>query len=61
MSPVKGSDLARQIELARESIERWPQWLKDASGIGKESVEGAPGERQAIAPKIPLSTGDFID
>ena len=44
MSPVKGSDLAEQIELARRSIESWPQWLKDASRIGKEPVE--PEARQ---------------
>ncbi|HEY5758897.1 MAG TPA: hypothetical protein VIU34_23880 [Steroidobacter sp.] len=60
MSPVKGSDLANQIELARQSIERWPQWLKDAAGIGKESDEAVSGEKSSI-PKIPLSPADFID
>jgi hypothetical protein len=59
--PVKGSELAEQIELARQRIERWPEWLKEAAGVGgkesaeSDSVQGLAGNR------IPLSTGDFID
>lgn len=61
MSPVKGSDLARQIELARQNIERWPQWLKDAAGItGKESVEPASGEGTSTG-RIPPSAADSLD
>jgi hypothetical protein len=61
MSPVKGSDLAKQIELARQNIERWPQWLKDAAGItGKESVEPVSGE-ETSAGRTPPSTADSVD
>jgi len=31
INPVKGSGLAEQIELARRSIEEWPQWLRNTS------------------------------
>jgi hypothetical protein len=34
IKPVEHSELAEQIELARKSIDRWPEWLKDAAGIG---------------------------
>lgn len=30
---AKGSALAEQIELARQSIKEWPLWLRRASGI----------------------------
>jgi hypothetical protein len=60
MSPVKDSDLAKQIELARQEIEHWPQWLKDAAGIGKETVDPVSGEKSSV-PRIPLSPSDFID
>lgn len=61
ISPVKGSDLAKQIELARQSIEHWPQWLKDAAGIGGEaSVEsGAAQNPLRCWPR--LSPSDFLD
>jgi hypothetical protein len=60
MSPVKGSDLAKQIEMARQEIERWPQWLKDAAGLSKELVQTPCGEVR-LSPRIPLSPADFID
>jgi hypothetical protein len=59
--PVNGSELAEQIELARQRIERWPEWLKEAAGVGgKESVESDSAQGLA-GNRIPLSTGDFID
>lgn len=59
--PVKGSELAEQIELARQRIERWPEWLKDAADVGgKESVESDPA-RELAGKRIPLSAADFID
>lgn len=59
--PVKGSELAEQIELARQRIERWPEWLKDAAGVsGKESVE-SDSAQATVGSRIPLSTADFID
>ena len=64
ISPVKGSELAEQIERARQRIERWPQWLKDAAGIdGEESGEsvdsGAAPKPLRCWPR--LCPGDFID
>lgn len=60
-SPVKGSELARQIELARQEIERWPQWLKDAAGIdAEEPVESAAAQKTLRCwPR--LSPADFMD
>lgn len=61
MSPVKGSDLAQQIELAREDIERWPEWLKEAAAIGrKESVETLSAPKPS-ARSLPITDADFID
>lgn len=60
IKPVEGSDLAEQIERARRSIERWPQWLKDAAGFGDEGSESADGQKTLKCwPK--LSYSDFID
>ena len=61
MSPVKGSDLAKQIELARQDIERWPDWLKEAAGIGRKgAVESSPAQQPSgSGPQI--SDADFID
>lgn len=61
ISPVKDSDLAKQIERARQRIERWPQWLKDAAGIGgAASAESADAQKNLKCwPK--LSTADFLD
>lgn len=64
ISPVKGSKLAEQIERARQRIERWPQWLKDAAGIDfkepEEPVEsGAANEPLRCWPR--LCPGDFMD
>lgn len=61
MNPVKGSDLAQQIELARQDIERWPAWLKEAAAIGrKEPVEISPEQKPAARPAS-ISDADFID
>ncbi|GFE78268.1 hypothetical protein GCM10011487_02680 [Steroidobacter agaridevorans] len=61
IKPVKGSDLEEQIELARQRIERWPQWLKDAAGMGgKDDVESSSSEKLPDG-RIRLSPGDFID
>lgn len=61
MSPVKGSDLANQIELARQNIERWPQWLKDAAGItDKALIEPASSEKTSTG-RISSSTADSVD
>lgn len=58
MSPVKGSDLAKQIELARQDMERWPEWLKEAVAIGRK--ESSPAQKPSgTEPR--LSDADFID
>lgn len=60
ISPLKGSELAEQIERARQRIERWPEWLKDAAGIGgKEPVE--PTAQKPASSRSRLSDADFID
>ncbi|MFC4310149.1 hypothetical protein ACFPN2_13745 [Steroidobacter flavus] len=60
MSPVKGSDLERQIEMARRELESWPQWLKNASGIGdKKAVVASDGN--APATRLAPSLSDFLD
>lgn len=59
--PVKGSELAEQIERARQRIERWPQWLKDAAGVSNnESVEPSPAQ-DSSGSKPRWSIADFID
>ena len=61
IKPVKGSELAEQIERARQRIERWPQWLKDAAGVNNnETVEPSPG-REPSGSRARWSTADFID
>lgn len=61
MSPVKGSDLAKQIELARQEIESWPEWLKVATGItGKEPGESS-SEQKSSGGRLKMSDADFID
>jgi hypothetical protein len=60
MSPVKGSDLERQIELARRSIESWPQWLKNASGIGDRKTVDAR-DQNASATRLAPHLSDFLD
>lgn len=60
ISPVKGSELAEQIERARQRIERWPEWLKDATGVGgKEPLESTAQEPSGS--RLRLSDADFID
>ena len=60
ISPVKNSEVAEQIERARLRIERWPEWLKDAVGVGgKEPVESTAQKRSSSRPR--LSDADFID
>jgi hypothetical protein len=59
--PVKGSGLAEQIELARQSIERWPEWLKDAAGIGGKESDESDSAKGRASNSIPLSSADFID
>lgn len=61
-NPAKRSELAEQIELARQSIERWPGWLKDAAGV--ESVDirdlkSSPGESTAGSESaLPVSDSE---
>lgn len=58
MSPVKGSDLAKQIELARQDMERWPEWLKEAVAIGRK--ESATAQKPSgTQPR--MSDADLID
>lgn len=47
-NPAKRSELAEQIELARQSIERWPGWLKDAAGV--ENTDAHPKSSAGQAP-----------
>lgn len=59
--PVEGSELAEQIERARQRIERWPQWLKDATGVNSdESVERSPAQ-DSPGSRARWSMADFID
>lgn len=61
ITPVKGSELAEQIERARQRIERWPEWLKDAAGIdGKEAVEPPPAQEPSSIRAL-MSAAAFID
>lgn len=61
-SPVEGSELAAQIERARQRIERWPQWLKDAAGIASEEPVDSPASaHEALRCWPRLSTADFLD
>lgn len=61
ISPVKGSELAEQIELARQDLESWPQWLKDAARIGVEESIGADAAERTLRGWPKLSAADFID
>jgi hypothetical protein len=46
--PAKRSELAEQIELARQGIDRWPGWLKDAAGIrGTDNAEASADQPSA--------------
>ena len=57
---AKRSELAEQIELARQSIERWPEWLKDAAGV--ENTDANPKSSTSQGPssdesQTPVSDG----
>lgn len=59
--PVQGSDLAEQIELARQNLERWPEWLKDAAGVGGKEVAESAAAQKPSEGRLRLSDADFID
>jgi hypothetical protein len=61
INPVKDSELAEQIEIARQSIERWPEWLKDAVGISGEEPVDLASAQKALTCTSRLSAADFID
>lgn len=58
--PVKGSELEKQIEQARQRIERWPEWLKDAAGVNGKEIPESPFRKPSDS-RPSFSTGDFID
>ena len=60
INPVKGSELAEQIERARQRIERWPEWLKSAAGVTSKEPADSPS-RKAADTEARKSTADFID
>jgi hypothetical protein len=59
--PVEGSELAAQVERARQRIERWPEWLKDAAGVGGKEDLRSPSSQQQPNGSARLSVSDFID
>jgi hypothetical protein len=59
IKPVKGSELEEQIQLARQRIERWPEWLKDAAGIGGEDDVESSSSEKLPEGRIGLAPGDF--
>ena len=58
--PAKRSELAEQIELARQGINRWPEWLKGAAGVDRDDSI-APTTTQETRNAVQASVVDPED
>ncbi|WP_116811657.1 hypothetical protein [Steroidobacter cummioxidans] len=57
----KRFELAEQIELARQGIDRWPGWLKDAAGVDETEQPESTSTREAASTPSKIAIPDPLD